>query len=143
MDRIKKYNIRLYNWANTSKDNIKEKLQSADKGAFLKLLNDNTNKKLEEFVKDKNETNKIIEYKGRLYQKMDPIFKDPESRFIKAHFYAPRKQVFGLYIDTYYVNVIVLWVMTFLFYLVLYFRLLKKLLDSGERIMGKSGKGSE
>jgi ABC-type multidrug transport system ATPase subunit len=143
IERIKRYNIRLYNWASTSKDNMKEKFQAQDKNAFQKLLNDNTNKKLEEFVKDKNETKQIIEYKGRLYQKMDPIFKDPENIFIRAHFYAPRKQFFGIYINTYYVNVIVLWIMTFLLYLVLYFRLLKKLLDSGGRIMGKSGKSSE
>jgi hypothetical protein len=73
---------------------------------------------------------------------MDPIFKDPESKFIKAHFYAPTKMIFGLTIDTYVVNVIVLWIMTIALYLTLYFRLLKKLLDSGELLMGAK-KGSD
>jgi hypothetical protein len=46
-------------------------------------------------------------------------------------------------VDTFIINVIVLWIMTILLYFVLYFRLLKKLLDSGEAAMGKRAKGSE
>jgi hypothetical protein len=103
-------------------------------------MNKYSNKKLEEFVKDRNEGKKITEHRGRLYQKMDPIFREPEGRFIKAHFYAPVKFLFGLKIDTFVMNIIVLWIMTLLFYIALYFRLLKKLLDSGELLMGKSGK---
>jgi hypothetical protein len=65
---------------------------------------------------------------------MDPIFMDPEHGFIKAHFYSPTKRLFGAYVDTYVVNTIVLWFITFLLYVALYNRLLKKLLDSGERM---------
>jgi hypothetical protein len=50
--------------------------------------------------------------------------------------------VFGVKISTFIVNVIVLWVMTLLLYIALYFRLLKKLLDSGELLMGGK-KGSD
>jgi hypothetical protein len=46
-------------------------------------------------------------------------------------------------VDTYIVNVIILWVMTFLLYLILYLRLLKRLLDSGEDIIGKKIKSSD
>ena len=137
VDRVKNYNIKLYKWAFGNKDKIIEKLQANDREQ--KFMNGNTNKKLEEFVKNNTETFRIIEYHGKYFQKMDPIFKDPENKFIKAHFYAPRKQVFGMFVDTYVVNVIVLWVMTILLYLTLYFRLLKKLLDSGEVLMGKKG----
>ena len=137
VERVKNYNKKLYNWAFTSKDNIIQKLQINDKEK--KFMNTYTNKKLEEFVKDKTETDRIVEFNGKYVQKMDPIFKDPENKFIKAHFYAPTKQIFGVFIDTYVVNVIVLWAMTILLYLALYFRLLKKLLDSGEVLMGKKG----
>jgi hypothetical protein len=40
--------------------------------------------------------------------------------------------VFGRYLDTFWVNIIVIWIMTALFYVILYFRLLKRLLDSFE-----------
>jgi len=141
-DRIKKIYIKQNLTALNIKDDLKQKANAADSKAFRKLNDDYTNKKLEEFVKSKNDTKQIIEYNGEFVQKMDPIFKDAEYKFIKAHFYAPRKQIFGFFIDTYVVNVIVLWVMTLLLYLALYFRLLKKLLDSGELLMGAK-KGSD
>ncbi|MBA4322108.1 MAG: ABC transporter, partial [Odoribacter sp.] len=140
-DRVKKIYVKQYVTAVNIKDNLKQKANSADSEAFRKLSDQYTNKKLEEFVKSKNETKQIIEYNGELVQKMDPIFKDPENKFIKAHFYAPKKLIFGLAVDTYVVNVFVLWIMTGMLYLILYFRLLKKLLDSGELFAGKSKKG--
>jgi hypothetical protein len=97
--------------------------------------------KLDEFVTNGNEPDKSIVYNNRLYQKMDPIYMDPEYKFLKAHFYSPKKMVFGMQVSTLFVNVIILWFKTILFYFVLYFRLLKKLLDSGELLMGKAGKG--
>ncbi|MEZ5012541.1 MAG: hypothetical protein R2744_13610 [Bacteroidales bacterium] len=51
---------------------------------------------------------------------------------IKAHFYAPRKQVFGRFVDTFWVNIMVIWMMTILTYLALYFRVLKRFLDAME-----------
>jgi ABC transport system ATP-binding/permease protein len=141
-DRIKKIYIKQNLTALNIKDDLKQKANATDSKAFRKLNDDYTNKKLEEFVKSKNDTKQIIEYNGEFVQKMDPIFKDAEYKFIKAHFYAPRKQIFGFFIDTYVVNVIVLWIMTLLLYLALYFRLLKKLLDSGELLMGAK-KGSD
>jgi hypothetical protein len=122
---------------------LKSKLVGENLQKFLKIRDSYYNKSLEEFVKDKNETTKIIIYKDELVQKLDPIFMDSKSKFIRAHFYAPEKQIFGTKVDTYVVNVIVLWVMTFILYLALYFRLLKKLLDSGEYFIGKKRKGSE
>jgi hypothetical protein len=110
---------------------------------FLKLRDSYYNKSLEEFVKDKNESTKTLVYKGELLQKLDPIFMDTKHKLIRAHFYAPEKQIFGMKVNTYIVNVAVLWVMTFFLYLVLYFRLLKKLLDSGEVIFGKKIKLSD
>jgi hypothetical protein len=54
---------------------------------------------------------------------------DPEHKLVKAHFYAPRKQVFGNFFSTFGVNTAVIWFMTLIFYLILYYRLLKKFLD--------------
>jgi len=84
-----------------------------------------------------------IEYKGEIFQNREPIYMDPNFNFIKAHFYAPVKKIFGLSVDTFVMNILVLWVITIGLYMILSFRLLKKLLDSGEVIMGKKLKGSE
>jgi hypothetical protein len=143
VEAVRRYYIVYYNNANNQKDAIINKMQKEDNEGFFKLQARHFNKSLEEFVTDKNETNKTLIYRGELIQKMEPIFMDPKNNFIKAHFYAPEKKLFGINVDTYVVNVFVLWIMTILLYLVLYFRLLKKLLDSGEVIMGKRHKGSE
>ncbi len=96
------------------------------------------NNNLEEFVTNKNEFEKIVEYNGKLIQKADPIFLDPRSQMVKAHFYAPRKQVFGHFLPTFWVNIMIIWIMTLLLYVLLYYRALKKLLDFLESLTGKS-----
>jgi ABC-type multidrug transport system ATPase subunit len=143
VESIRKLYVNLYNDASNRKEALKSKLAGENLQKFLKLRDSYFNKSLEEFVKDKNETTKTIIYKGELVQKLDPVFMDSKYKLIRAHFYAPEKQVFGMKVDTYVVNVIVLWIMTFLLYLALYFRLLKKLLDSGEDIFGKKSKNSD
>jgi hypothetical protein len=140
VELMRRLNVRLYNEANEKKDALIEKRMREDRDGYLKLKKQYFNNSLEEFVRNSNEKDKIIEYKGRIIQKIDPIFLDPESRFLGAHFYAPRKQLFGHFFDTYWVNVVVLWVMTCLLYLALSFRLLKKTLDSFELLSGKFGK---
>jgi len=143
VDLIRKYYIAYSNSANDRKQAILTKLQVEDSEGFLKLRDLYTNESLEEFVTNKNETQKVVDFKGEIIQKMDPIFMDTKHNFIKAHFYAPEKKVFGLELDTFVVNVIVLWIITIVFYFILSFRLLKRFLDSGEVVMGKKLKGSE
>ncbi len=143
VESIRKLYVNIYNDVSNRKEAMKSRLIGENLQNFLKLRDSYFNKSLEEFVKDKNETTKTIVYKGELVQKLDPIFMDSKNKLIKAHFYAPEKQIFGMKVDTFIVNVIVLWVMTFFLYLALYFRLLKKLLDSGEYFFGKNRKGSD
>jgi len=143
LDRIRRFYVDYSNEAKKRKDELISKLQSADNKAFLKLRDDYANESLEEFVTNKNETKKVIEFRGEIVQKLEPIFMDPKPNFIKAHFYSPTKRIFGKEVDTYWVNVIVLWFITFIIYFVLYFRLLKKLLNSGEAVMGKKYKNAE
>ncbi len=141
IELLRRYYIDYYNFADGKRNALIEKLQKEEGNLYIMLRDRYYNLALEEVAINKNEPTKILEFKGKLIQKMDPIFMDPENKFIKAHFYSPTKQIFGNRIDTYYVNVIVLWVMTFILYLVLYFRLLKKLLDSGEARLARKRRG--
>ena len=140
IEMLRRFYIDYYNNADSRRNALIEKLQKENGNLYLKLRDKYHNKSLEEFALNKNETNTFIEYKGELVQKMDPIFIDPQFPFIKAHFYSPTKRIFGIYIDTYLVNIMVLWIMTIGLYLALYFRVLKRLLDSGEVLMGKKFK---
>ena len=143
VETIRKFYVNFYNDASNRKEALRSRLAGENLQKFLKLRDNYFNKSLEEFVKDKNETTKTIVYKGELIQKLDPIFMDSKNKLIRAHFYAPEKQIFGMRVDTYIVNVIVLWIMTFFLYVALYLRLLKKFLDSGEDIFGKKMKDTD
>lgn len=143
VESVRKLYVNIYNDASNRKEALKSKFTGENLQKFLKLRDTYFNKSLEEFVKNRNESKMIIVYKGELLQKLDPIFMDAKNSFIRAHFYAPEKQIFGMRVDTYIVNVIVLWVMTFFLYLALYFRLLKKLLDAVEAFFGKKKKISD
>lgn len=140
VERTRRSYMDIYNNVSRLRDKIIIAEEAKDKEGFAKFRNSYYNDKLGEFVTNNTEPYKSVVYKNRLYQKGDPIFMDPDYKFIKAHFYAPTKMVFGYSVDTYIVNVIMLWLKTILFYLALYFRLLKKLLDSGELLTGKAGK---
>ena len=139
LDILNKYYIKLYKKANEERDLAICNLAKtpAQRDQFIALKMNNYNDKLNEFVTNAHDVDIIVEYGGRLYQKKDPIYLDPESKFIKAHFYAPRKMVFGTFVDTIWVNVGVIWLMTIIIFVILYFRLLKKLLDGIEQYAEK------
>ncbi len=100
----------------------------------LKLLErEHTNTSLEELVTNNKTFDYYTETKGDMIQKRDPIYMDPTHPFVKAHFYAPRKMIAGVFLPTIWVNVMIIWLMTFVLYILLYFRVLKRILDFMER----------
>jgi len=130
LNALKDFYSETYKNAYTQRNLIR---QSMDMDSLQMLKRKYSNESLEEFVTNKNEFERIIEFKGRLLQKVDPIYLDPTRRLIKSHFYAPRKMVFGTFIPTFWVNLGVIWFMTIVLYILLYFRVLKKLLDLTEK----------
>jgi ABC-type multidrug transport system ATPase subunit/uncharacterized tellurite resistance protein B-like protein len=126
LNKVNRYYIKLYNKANQLKDEIIQSYQATPEGRteFMALKAQHYNEDLADLVKNSNEINRIVKYRGQLIQKMDPIFLDPSRPFIKAHFYAPQKRLFGNFYDTYNVNVGVLWAMTLITFILVYFRIL-------------------
>ncbi|MFO7668829.1 MAG: ATP-binding cassette domain-containing protein [Bacteroidales bacterium] len=118
-----------------ARNEIDEITKSFDFEELKKLQRNYSNKTLEEFVTNNKTFDYYTEFKrkGEMIQKRDPIYLDPTHKFIKAHFYAPRKRVAGVFYPTLWVNVGVIWLMTLGIYLLLYFRVLKKLLDLFDR----------
>ncbi|MCH7658502.1 MAG: ATP-binding cassette domain-containing protein [Bacteroidetes bacterium] len=143
LELIRKYNIALFNNANDKKDNIISGLMKEDKESFLKTKRQYSNDQLKEFVTNEKEKDRIIEFNGELIQKTNPIYLDPKHPFIKAHFYAPTKRLFGKLYSTFWVNVIVIWIMTVLLYFILHKRLLKRFLDFSEQLSFKFGNQSD
>lgn len=111
---------------------LKEKnlADSLARQKFIRLKDDYMNESLSDLVKNANEFNKIIEQDGILIQRADPVFLEPTySDFGNSHFFAPRKKIFGRYFDTFWVNIVVLWSMSLLMAITLYFDVLRRIID--------------
>jgi len=136
---LNRHYVMLYNAANKKKDEKLLALQSEfpDKESFVNMKKTYDNDRLTELVENSNDIDRIVEYKDRLYQRIDPIFRDGESSFLKAHFYAPRKKIFNREYDTFWVNIVVIWFMTISLYFILYFGLFKRFLNALERRITK------
>ncbi len=142
---INRVYIKVYNEANDRKDNLIRNMQATPEGKelFQRLKRNYHNDELTEFVENNNEIVRIIEYKGKLYQKIDPIYMVPENKLLKAHFYTPYKRIFGSLHGTFWVNTIVIWMFSIVLFIILYFRGLKRVLDFFEELTERLKKNTE
>ncbi|MFW5821335.1 MAG: ABC transporter permease, partial [Bacteroidota bacterium] len=130
VDVLKDKYIRAYNIINerkTTKIRSLEKELGSD--GYLEFYRSNHNEFLESLVKKSTANDKVIIENGRILQVLDPVFLDTEpleNISLRAHFYAPYKNLFGMKVDTLYFNLTVIWIFTILLGFTLYFDLLKK-----------------
>ncbi len=96
---------------------------------FRKLREENYNENLADVVLNRLNVNKIYDSENKLIQKADPVFMKPGSKYGRAHFYAPFKQVGNLKIDTLVFNVVAIWIMTIFLFGTLYFNILKRFIE--------------
>jgi ABC-type multidrug transport system ATPase subunit len=91
------------------------------------------NESLSDLVRNVSVADRVIEFKGQLIQQIDPVFHVPEEPGnmlnYRTHFFAPQKYFAGGYIDTFYFNILVIWFMSLILYITLYFEALRKLLE--------------
>ncbi len=119
-------------------DKTKEIIEKHGKEAYETLVNENTNKALEQFATSKTDLTSLVESEGYLIQKADPIYLDPYDKgFFDSHFYAPKKRFFGMYVPTFAANVAVIWLMSIVLMITLYFDVFKRLLDGTEKLLGR------
>ena len=88
------------------------------------------NKMVSTAVKNTATLDRVVEYDGRLIQKIYPIYFDDHKPAygidFSANLFQPTKHLFGATFDTLYFNVTVIWMMTLALFVTLYFDLLKK-----------------
>lgn len=90
-------------------------------------------------VKNVSTPHRIVELDGKLIQKIYPVYQDehrPAHVFdFSANLYQPTKYFLGGIFDTFLFNISVIWVMTFVMFVTLYFDVLKRLVRflEGER----------
>lgn len=122
--------------ANASQERDKKvqamkELYGGDKG-YEEFRQANQNEAVATLVKNLEEPARIIELRGRLVQKVYPIYKDPNPDHLidfDAQFYLPAKHFLRATIDTEYFNMGVIWCMSIILYITLYFDVLRRLLS--------------
>ena len=122
--------------ANSASD-MKDKFYNLNNVKLDHLRNDYYNYKLEEIVTKYYERKKILFYKSSIVQNTDPIYLDPQNKgflSFRTHFYAPSKNIFGMKVDTFTFNILLVLMSTILLYLALYYELLARAVLFFEKI---------
>jgi ABC transport system ATP-binding/permease protein len=136
----KKFYQDAYNKAVTAREKVMFDTEKEKGQSLNELKNRYFNQSLADIATNVSVKERIIEFGGRLYQQVDPVFVDPNPRGIldyRTHFFAPEKNFLGLRVSTYWFNALVIWIMSALLYVTLYLELLRKLVQSFERVPGK------
>jgi len=134
LEILEKYYLNRYNTADKKRDDIiKASTSTAGKEKeFEKFKDDYQNEAIAELVKNTTEQHRIVRNGNKLIQKIFPIYKDPDPDHIvdfNAQFYMPAKHFLNQNIDTLYFNMGVIWSMTIILSLTLYYEVLRKVVE--------------
>jgi len=128
LDSLKKIYMNRRKLATEQKDAISDSLiKETGRQGVVRLRDNYENKNLIFVVLDQGPGEKTVEDYDRIIQKYNPGYMKGTSKFGRAHFYAPVKLLGNFEIDTYWFNFSVIWIVTLLLYLVLYYNLPQKL----------------
>jgi ABC-type multidrug transport system ATPase subunit/ABC-type multidrug transport system permease subunit len=129
--KLDDYYSREFVIATTQRENMIASYMEQDPGLYNRNKDMYHNESVEEYVRKVFEKNEMVENRNELIQQIDPIYKDPfpgSWLSFRSHFFAPRKYFLGSYFDTYWFNIGFIWFLTIVFYITLYFDLLKKIM---------------
>ena len=134
LDVLKKVYVNRQNAALKKKESIIEGLTDTPqkRQQYEALRKANQNERIEDMVKNNNIAVRIIENDNHLVQKLYPIFYEPseqEGLFnFRTLFFAPSKFFAGRQIDTLWFNIGVIWVMSIVLVIALYFDVLRAMI---------------
>lgn len=134
LEHLKHHYGQRYKKADQAKEDKIRKLTSTedDQMVFQRFREAYHNEAIADLVKNLSETHRIIEKDGKLVQKIYPIYKDPDPDHMvdfDAQFYMPAKHFLNANVDTFWFNTGVVWSMTLVLTITLYFDLLRRLID--------------
>ena len=141
-ESLKKFYNNRYTKADKQKDGkINQSTNTPQKEKDFELeRNSYQNEAITELVKNSDEFNRIIEKDGKLVQKIYPVYKDPDPEHMvdfDAQFYMPAKHFLSRNIDTLYFNLGVIWSMTIVLAIALYFEVLLRIIDGIGNVYSK------
>ena len=132
LDSLKEYYIDRFNQASESKENTLSKLTNTPQG--LALFNHEKNKyeneSLEEMVKSSNQRDRLVVTNEKIIQRFEPVFHiNKNERFFQAPLFSSVKNFAGEQYRTMPANILVIWSMTLLLYLLLYLNFFRRIIQ--------------
>jgi hypothetical protein len=127
IEKLSLYDRELFRRAGEKKENLLLHQLGNDQ-AIEALLRRSHNRKLAEALRRINDPQKIHRTEKEIVCLMDPVYVEPSytsGLSMNAHFYAPFKYVFGKKVSTFRFNLMVIWTMTLMLFVLLYFNALK------------------
>lgn len=104
------------------------------KEKFTQAILENSNERVRMLVTNQLEDEQMVIEKGKIIRTKSAIYRYPESKWGRAHFFAPAKRIGNFYIDTFYFNIIFIWLITGLLFVMLYFDLVRKVIEYFEHL---------
>jgi hypothetical protein len=140
--KLNNYYIHRYNSADSKKEEkVAAMTNSPEKQRqFETFRQQYHNETVAELVKNLGETNRIIEGEEKFIQKIYPVYKTPEPEHLvdfDAQFYMPAKHFLNRDVDTYFFNMGVIWSMTLLLTITLYYDVLRKIIHGAGSLTNK------
>jgi len=109
-----------------SKNNLAKQMVEKWGGnqAYNEMKRKYSNERLEDLLRNRGES--MIEWRNHIIRKTTPIYQVPRSRIGRAQLYAPYKRLGSLYIDTFWFNLMVIWLSAVVYFITLEYDLLRK-----------------
>jgi ABC-type multidrug transport system ATPase subunit len=129
LDELTRYYAGLLSSSERKIERMINYMLREDARLFQALKDDFYNESIADLVKKRFEKNRLVVYENRIVQQYHPIYQDPEPAGLlglRTHFFAPEKSLFGHRTDTFWFNIIIVWCMTIILFVTLYFEILKR-----------------
>ena len=136
---LKRFYYQRFNAANGEKNDLLKSLTATPEkeDALNELRRDYENEAISFMVKNTATEHRILEHNNHLIQKIYPVYMDPEypdhALDFRAQFFQPNKHFAGNLYPTPVFNIVIIWVMTIIMFIALYFNWLKLLLSGLKR----------
>lgn len=121
--------VQKNNQLRNQRDSIANSLKKTIPGGLFALKQHYHNKAIEELVLNTSSREFIRETPEGIMQKIAPVYKKPDFNNGRAHFLSSEKMLAGKTIHTTWFNIAVIWLMTIVLYVALYFDWLRKIIN--------------
>lgn len=132
LDEYKKHYQKIYN---NSVDLMEKKMAFFEQKGYNLSEEKNLyyNEKMADLVRNITVEDRLLEYKGEIIQQINPVFQEVKPANIfdyRTLFFLAEKNLFGITVSTFLFNLVVIWLMSISLYILLYFEILLKIVNS-------------